>query len=100
MAFHKEKFQGFDNGSRPAIVLPFLGNDAVGAVTDSGMVNIAQTSATDANEKLPTLEQRSSSTGGATSTTIDISQRVSSASGPHKLQMKVESYSNLLIRYT
>ena len=90
MTFHKEKFPGFDNGSRPAIVWPFRGNDTLGAVTDSAGVNNAQTSATDANEVLPTLEQPLSPTGGATSTTIDTSQIVSSASSPHKLQMEIQ----------
>ena len=77
VTFHEEQFPGLDNGSRPAIVLPFSGNDPVGAVTDSVGVNTAQTSATDANEVLPTLEQPLSPTGGATSTTDDNSQRVS-----------------------
>ena len=63
MTFHEEQFPGLDNGSRPAIVLPFSGNDPVGAVTDSVGVNNAQTSATDANEVLPTLEQPLSPTG-------------------------------------
>ena len=57
VTFHEEQFSGLDNGSRPAIVLRFPGNDPVGAVTDSVGVSNAQTSATDANEVLPTLEQ-------------------------------------------
>ena len=51
VTFHEEQVTGLDNGSRPAIVLPFPGHDPVGAV------NIAQTNATDAKEVLPTLEQ-------------------------------------------
>ena len=64
LTFHEEQFPGLDNGSRPALVLPFLGSDPVGAVTDSVGVNNAQTCATDANEVLPTLEQPLSPTGG------------------------------------
>ena len=73
-----------------AIVLPFPGDDPVGAVTDSVGVNNAQTSATDANEVLSTLEQPLSPTGGATSTTIHTSQRVSSASSPLNVQMEIQ----------
>ena len=58
----------------------------MGAVTDSVGVKKAQTNETDANEVLPTLEQ----TGGATSTTIDNSQRVSSGSSPHNMQMEIQ----------
>ena len=53
-------------------------------------VNTAQTSATDANEVLPAIEQPLSPTGGATSTTIDTSQRVSPASSPHNVQMEIQ----------
>ena len=35
MTFHEEQFPGLDNGSRPAFVLLFPGNDPVGAVIDS-----------------------------------------------------------------
>ena len=73
MTFHEEQFPGLNNGSWPTIVLLFLGNDPVGAVTDSVGVSNAQTSATDENEVLPTLEQPFLPTGRATSTTIDIS---------------------------
>ena len=62
----------------------------MGAVIDSVGVNNAQTSATDANDLLPNLEQPLSPTGGATSTTIDTSQRVSSASSPHNVQMEIK----------
>ena len=58
VTFHEEQFPSLDNGSRSAIVLPFPGNDSVGAVTDSVGVNNAPTSETDANEVLPTLEGR------------------------------------------
>ena len=90
VTFHEEKFPGLDNRSRPAIVLPFPGNDPVKAVTDSVGVNYAQTSATDANEVLPPLEQPLSPTGGATSTTIDSSLKVSSVSTPHNVQMQTQ----------
>ena len=53
-------------------------------------VNKAQTKSTDAHEVLPTLEQPLSPTGGATSTTVDTSQRVSSASSPHNGQMEIQ----------
>ena len=103
VAFQEEHFPGLDNGSRPAIVLLFSGNDPVRAVTDSVAVNDAQTSATDANEVLPTLEQPLSPTGGATSTTVDTSLRVSSASGPHTVQMEIQDtliYLNTRESYT
>ena len=61
--FHKEQFPGLNNGSRPAIVLLFLGNYPVGAVTDSVGVNNLQTSAINAYEILPFLEQPLSPTG-------------------------------------
>ena len=60
------------------------------AVTDAVGVNNAQTRATDANEVLPTLEQPLSPTGGAASTTIDTSPRVSSASNSHYVQMEIQ----------
>ena len=90
MTFHEEQFPGLDNGSRCAGVLPFPGNDPVGAVTDSVGVNNAQTRATDANEVFPPLEQPLSPTGRATSTITDTSQRVSSASSPHNVQMEIQ----------
>ena len=90
VTFYEEQFPGLNNGSRPAIVLPFPVNDPVGAVTDSVGVNNAQTSATDANEVLPALEQPLPPTRGATSTTIDSSHRVSSASSPHNMQMEIQ----------
>ena len=91
VTFFEKQFPGLDNGSRPAIVLLFQGgNDSVGAVTDSVGVNNAQTNATDANEVLPTLEQPLSPTRGATSTTIDTSQSVSSAPSPHNVQMEIQ----------
>ena len=91
VTFFEKQFPGLDNGSRPAIVLLFPGgNDSVGAVTDSVGVNNAQTNATDANEVLPTLEQPLSPTRGATSTTIDTSQSVSSAPSPHNVQMEIQ----------
>ena len=62
----------------------------MGAVIDSVGVNNAQTSATDAKDFLPNLEQPLSPTGGATSSTIDTSQRVSSASSPHNVQMEIQ----------
>ena len=96
MTIHEEQFPGLNNGSRPAIVLHFLGNDPVGAVRDSMGVNNAQTSAADANEVLPTLEQPLSPTGGATSTTIDTSQRVSLASSPHNVQKEIQDTPNYL----
>ena len=58
----------------------------MGAVTDSVGVNNAQTSATDANEVLSTLEQPLS----PTSTTIHTSQKVSSASSPLNVQMEIQ----------
>ena len=57
VAFYEKQFPGFDNGSRPAIVLPFPRNDPVGALTDSVGINNAQTITTDANEVKPPLEQ-------------------------------------------
>ena len=90
VTFHEEQLPGLDNGSRSAIGLLFPGNDPVGAVTDSVGVSNAQTSATDANEVLPTLEQPISPTGGATSTITDTPQRVSSASSPHNVQMVIQ----------
>ena len=90
MTIHEEKFPCLDNGSRPAIVLPFSGNDPVWAVTDSVGVNNAQTSPTDANEILPSFEQPLTQRGGATSITIDTSQKVSSAYSPHNVQMEVQ----------
>ena len=90
VTFHEEQIPGLDNGSRSAIVLSFPQNDPLGAVTDSVGVNNAQTIATDANEVLPILEQTLLTTGGATSTTIGTSQRVSSASSPHKVQMEIQ----------
>ena len=63
MKFHEEQFPGLDDGSRPAVVLSFLGNEPVGAVRDSVGVNNAQTGATDANETLTTLEKPLSPTG-------------------------------------
>ena len=62
----------------------------MGAVRDSVWVNNEETSATDANEVLPTLEQPLSKTGGATSTTIDYSQGVFSPSSPHNVQMVIQ----------
>ena len=62
----------------------------MGAITDSVGVNDAQTSATDANEVLPTLEQPLSPTREATSTSIDTSQRVSSASIPHNVEVEIQ----------
>ena len=90
MTFHKEPLPGLGNGSRLATVLPFPGNDPVRAITVSVGVKNAQTRATDANEVLPTLEQPLSPRGEATSTTIDTSQRVSSAFSPHDVQMEIQ----------
>ncbi|XP_063710927.1 uncharacterized protein LOC134839344 isoform X2 [Symsagittifera roscoffensis] len=83
-------------GRRAVDLLPpeeyhLTNNDPVGAVSDSVVVNNAQSGATDTTKFLPTLEQLLSSTGGSTSSHIDTSQRESSASSPHIVQMEVQS---------
>ena len=75
----------------------------MGAITDSVGINDAQTSATDANEVLPTLEQPLSPTRGASYTSIDTSQRVSAASIPHNVQVEIQDtpfYSDPRENYT
>ena len=71
MTFHEEQFPLSITDQGLLLCCLFWAMIHCGTGTDSVGVNKAQTSATDANEVLPTLEQPLSPTGGALSTNID-----------------------------